>query len=206
MKQPIIMAGLYEKTQREKNIEDGKIDKYYFLSEINSLPSITQDDLHFAETVYKEYNKIPFDDLCWLVRDLRYTIEKYKTAAGTNDIKFESISINSNKGTINVPADVFFKSKQCKEIRLLSREISDSRNKELEFYLSLTLNKIWRFLKVTQLGESQKRVVAGMILVYFKLPEKKPIPTKTEWDENQISGTYKRFLNDTVKSLVKKLK
>jgi hypothetical protein len=64
------MAGVYENSEREKNIVDGKI-KYYFLRELELLPEIDQDDLDFAKLVIAEYDKIPSDDLYWLIRDIR---------------------------------------------------------------------------------------------------------------------------------------
>ena len=117
---PVIMAGMYEKTQREKDIEAGIVFKYYFLREINTLPEICPNDSRFAEIVCNEYVKLPIDDLCWLIRDIRYGIQKDQTdfAAGMssmslnfweklchNGIEFKSISITSNKGTIELTSD-----------------------------------------------------------------------------------------------------
>ena len=225
VKKPVIMAGLYEKDARDKRIEKGIIDKYYFLREINSLPEITQEDYIFATMLQTEYVKLPFDNLCWLIRDLRDGIQKYQTDfdAGmlsmdanfwnklcANGIEFKSISITSNIGTIELSAShpIFehYFYPQFKKIRLLHREISESQSKVLKYYLvDLPFNKICRFLKTTQLGEFQIRVVTGMFLVYLKLQKTKPVMTEIEWDnEPTYADNYKRYLSETVKDWIKR--
>jgi len=225
VKQPVIMAGLYEKDARDKRIEKGIIDKYYFLREINSLPEITQEDYIFATMLQTEYVKLPFDDLCWLIRDLRDGIQKYQTDfdAGmlsmdanfwsklcANGIEFKSISITSNIGTIELSAShpIFehYFYPQFEKIRSLHRKISESQSKGLKYYLvDLPFNKICRFLNTTQLGEFQIRVITGMFLVYFKLSKTKPLMTVSELaDSPKYPGNYKRYLSDTVKDWIKR--
>lgn len=224
VKQPVPMAGLYEKDEREKNIEAGKIDKYYFLREINSLPEITQEDYYFAVLRKRDYDKLPFDDLCWLIRDLRFIIQKYETdfKAGTssmsqnfwdklcaNGIIFKSISITSDKGTIDLTANhplfehYFYP--QLKKIKLLHHEILESQSKEWKYYLiDLPFHNIWKFLNTTNLGEFQKRVITGMFLVHFKLNRIKPIMTEPEWEDNpDYADSYKHYLSDRVKTWLK---
>jgi hypothetical protein len=225
-KQPVIMAGLYEKTQREKDIEAGKVFKYYFLSDIETLPEISQADCRFAETVCHEYSRIPFDDLCWLIRDLRHGIQKYQAdyKAGmlsmnsnfwdklcSNGIEYKSISITSNKGTIEIPAShivfEYYFAPQLKKMKLLQRDILETQAKGQKFNLvAMPFNKIWQFLNTTELGPVQKRVVTGMLLVYFNLHRGKSLMTETEFNGNPTSAdTYKRYLSDTVKDWLKAL-
>jgi hypothetical protein len=219
-RKPVVMAGLYEKTQREKDIEAGIILKYYFLSDINSLPEISQNDARFAEKVCNEYNKLPYDDVCWLIRDLRHGVEKYQAdyKAGmlsmnsnfwgklcTNGIEFKSISINSNMGTIELLANhIIFEHyfyPQLKKIKLLQRDVAESFSKGQKYSMvDLPFNKIWQFLSTTKLGPSQRKVVAGMFLVYFNLYKGKPLMTEIEFNANSTyPGTYKRYLSDRVK-------
>jgi hypothetical protein len=221
---PFIMAGLYEKTQREKDIEAGIVFKYYFLREINTLPEISLNDSSFAEKVFNEYDKLPFDDLCWLIRDIRYGIQRYKAdyEAGmlsmnsnfweklcANGLEFKSISITSNKGTIELTAGhpIFehYFYPQFKKIKLLQRDILESQSKGQKFYMvNLPFNNIWRFLNTTQLGEFQKRVITGMFLVYFNLYKDKPLMTEKEWNKDPTyAATYKHYLSDTVKGWLK---
>ena len=113
----LIMARLDEKNQREKDIEAGIVSQYYFLRDINTIPEISQNDSRFAEIVCNAYDKLPFNELCWLIRDIRYGIQKYQTdfEAGmlAMDSSFwdminanvKSISITSDKGTIEITSD-----------------------------------------------------------------------------------------------------
>jgi hypothetical protein len=224
--EPIAIAKIHERSEREMCIETGKSDKYFFLNEKNILPEIDPNDLRFAETVFAEYSKIPFDDLCWLIRDLRYVIQKYQEDYDVGmlsmnenfweklcgkEIEFKSISITSNKGTIDVMANhplfEHYFSPQLKKIRLLHREILESQSKEVKFYMvDLPFSKIWIFLNTTDLGEFQKRVVAGMFLVYFKLYKVKSIMKEIEWKENPTyATTYKHYLSDIVKTWLKEI-
>lgn len=225
-KQPVIMAGFHDKSEKEKNLDAGNPDKFYFLSDISSLPEISLDDSHFGETVCNEYNKIPFDDLCWLIRDIRDSVQKYKTdfEAGMSSmdanfweklcgkgIEFESISITSNKGTIELPAShIIFKHffyPRFKKIKLLQRDFLESQSKGQKFYMvDLPFNKIWQFLSTTKLEERpfQKRVVTGMFLVYFNLNKGKPLMTEIEWNRNPTyAKNYKRYLSDTVRDWIR---
>ena len=96
---------------------------------------------------------------------------------------------------------------QLKKIKLLQRDIAESFAKGQKFYLvDLPFKKIWQFLNTTQLGKFQRRVVAGMFLVYFDLYKVKPLMTEIEWNENPTyANTYKHYLSDTVKDWLKAL-
>jgi|SRR5450759_1149375 len=140
----------------------------------------------------------------------RSTFRKCNEYLFPTDAVIESITLKSNKGVVCISSNdpIYYRllapvleMKQSFQTRLVIQ------NKVLgSTLIEATLKDIIAFLtSSTTLNKFQKNVVVGMILVHFKLYKGKPLLQKEEFDnKDRDTQDYKHYLNDIVKSRVKK--
>lgn len=191
------------------------------ISDNDFFPPIIAEDYDFALKIKKEYD-VPFNELCLLIREIRWSIHddlseiKDRSEIVYNmllkrvfdsDARILKIDIATNKGSVTITkSDIFFnffsfvfKSAQYKLHKLLNSE--NSRNRLYENYF--LLYSIFTYFNGTSLNKFQQRVSIGMFLVHFKLG--KPVMTEKKFNANPTGHKdYKHYLNDIVKSRLKK--
>ena len=205
--------------------------KVLHLTPVSSLPPITPEDHNFALRIKKEYNKkkynLSFNELCWLIRDVRDTLQEgfselkedsrlrdtYEKLFAS-DVEIKGISINTNKGDIKISSTESLFNYFLIQIKKIHSEFDKTLNSEDDF-----LNRMGKqsaFLKTvvycdeTSLGPFQKKVVIGMFLVHFRLYKGKPLLTepgfKTKQSEGELLGypSYKHYLVEIVENRLKK--
>lgn len=220
-KRPLASIKWTESIDQEEAIESGK-HKYSFLIDLQALPEITESDLIIAKSLISEYSKIPFEPLCWLVRDLSYTLNKYREDFNadmlsldenywnklcSDDIDYKAVTFDSNKGQISIPANsIIFQHyflPIIEKLKALHTKTNTAQAKEMEAFLNyVTFMKTWRFFDSTDLGTQQKRISAGMIFQHFNLFELK---SRQDWNPEGSYGYYRQYLNDRVKQMLKSI-
>jgi hypothetical protein len=182
--------------------------KNLHLTPVSSLPPITPEDHNFALMVKKEYN-LPFNELCWLIRDVRDTLQE-----GFSELK-ESVNDDYEKKyykglrTVNLKSDdPLFNTfnNHLKKIKIAIRIEKDSAEKFINKikYESAFL-KIVIYFHQTDLIKISKHVVVGMFLTHFKLYKGKPYKTKAEWkDKPTQDDNWENYLFGRVKTRIKK--
>ena len=88
------------------------------MTPIDLLPPITPEDSEFANKVKDEYNNLPYDELCWLIRDIRDTLNDDHSALKkdsrfrdtynklfASDVEIKGVTINTNKEDLFIKAD-----------------------------------------------------------------------------------------------------
>jgi hypothetical protein len=229
-KRPVITANLYSKGVRRrlymfdliKRMTGHSKRSYSYLTALQSMPEISENDLNFVKSLQSEYSKIPFEPLCWLVRDLRYTLnqhsenfnagmlsmdENFWSKICSDDMNFKALTFESNNGQISITADSiifqFYFLPIVEKLRKVRKNINDAQAKEMETSLNYVIfMKTWRFFYGTGLGPQQKRISTGMILQHFKLFG---LTAQQDWQPVGSYITYKEYLNDRVKQMLKKV-
>lgn len=191
------------------------------ISDNDFFPPIIGEDNDFALKIKKEYD-VPFDELCLLIREIRWSIhddlseikdrseivyDMLLKRVFDSDARILKIDIVTNKGSVSITkSDIFLNlfsfiinRAKYKLQTLLNSE--NSKNRLFENYF--LLHSIFTYFNGTSLNKFQQRVSIGMFLVHFKLG--KPVMTEEEFNANPTGHTdYKHYLNDIVKSRLKK--
>lgn len=204
-KKPVLMADLQVNSEPQK---------------APALPAMTDNDLNFAKSVFNEYQKIPFEPLCQLVREIRHDLRKYPEDfnAGmlsmdlnfwdklcSDDIEFTAVTIESNKGEIRIPADsIIFQEyflRQLERLKSLHTKINETEAKGFNyFYEYIIFMKVWRFIfPITDLHIQQKQIATGKILQYFHLCN---LPVEANWMSDRSYEYYWQEINDRIRKII----
>lgn len=186
------------------------------LTPISLLHPITSEDENFAMKVKDEYN-LPYDELCWLIRDVRDTLNDDWSAVKkdsmfrdtynklfASDVEIKGITINTNKENIFISSDTSLFDYFLIQIKKIHSKIENAIDDQ-DHYLP-AWSKIRALLKTdcyisgTSLGPFQKNVVIGMFLFHFRLDKGKPLLSQLEFKSKQEKGellgydSYKHYL------------
>ena len=190
------------------------------LTDIKLLPEITEEDKELLIELSHKYRYLPFDELCWLIRDIRNELNdglsefrEDSRLKATYEILSESeikeIVIKTNKGAINVKIsdpvfDQYFKS----PIKRIKRDFRESLNSENEFLKSLigraAFAKILIYFKGISKNDNQMFISIGMFLVHFKLHVGEPYKTKDQFKDCPQTISYERHLREIARKRVEK--
>lgn len=187
------------------------------------LPQMTEQDQAFALEVHNQY-KIPFDDLCRLIANVRNNIvddfEKLKESSDRvqtfnklfdPEIEIKGVNIITNKGTIEIDSSDRFYS--CLKIPI--QRIKDKFKADLKYLddrlpkgaKAHSCNDVMKFIKATSLKPRHKEILAFEFIHYFKFHwDSKPTKTKKEWDANPTEAkNYPAYCRDIGKSRLQNL-
>lgn len=207
-KKPVLMADLQPASEPKK---------------APALPAITENDLNYAKSVHSENQKIPFEPLCQLIREIRHDLNKYQTDfnAGmlsmdlnfwnllcSDDIEFTAVTIESNKGQIRIPASsIIFQEyflRQLARLKTLHTEVKEAEVKEFTyFYEYMIFMKVWRFFDNTSLIIQHKQIATGKVLQYFRLCN---LPIEANWTPHHSYKYYWQEINDRIRKILDSLK
>jgi hypothetical protein len=196
------------------------------LTPISLLHPITSEDEDFAMKVYDEYS-LPYDELCWLIRDIRDTLNDGFSAFKkdsrfrdtynelfASDVEIKGITINTNKEDIFIKTDSSLFDYFLNQIQKIHSEI-EKKIDDQDHYLP-AWSKINALLKTdfyisdTSLGPFQKNVVIGMFLFHFRLDRGKPLLSQLEFKSKQEKGeflgydSYKHYLAEAAERRLEK--
>jgi hypothetical protein len=196
------------------------------LTPISLLHPITPEDEVFAMKVKDEYN-LPYDELCWLIRDIRDTMNDDYLAVKkdsrfrdtynelfASDVEIKGITINTNKEDIFIKADSSLFDYFLTQIQKIQSELEnkiDDQNHYLPAWSKINaLLKTDRYISGTSLGPFQKNVVIGMFLFHFKFYKGEQLLTQIEFKTKQDNGellgydSYKHYLAEKAERCLKK--
>lgn len=187
------------------------------LTPIDLLPPITPEDSEFANKVSIEYN-LPFDELCWLIRDIRDTLNDDNAAVKNDsrfrdtynklfasDVEIKGVTINTNKEDVFISSDTSWFNYFLAQLKRINGELENSINSQ-DHYLNgwsklSALLKTDQYISGTPLGPDQKKVVIGMFIFHFKLKKGRRLFTEVEFKQKhdysgELNGyvSYKDYL------------
>ena len=175
------------------------------LTPLSILPPITPEDNEFALLVKNECN-LPFDELCWLIRDIRDNIQDLELKEIFDEYKekyYEKLEVvNLN------PDDPLFNTfnKHLKKIKIAirsKRELDDKFINKIK--IDSVFFKLLFYLRQTSLIKIKKHVVFGLFIIHFKLYKKKPYKNKKEWtDKPTADDNWENYIYGIVKNRLKK--
>ena len=188
--------------------------RYHFLNDMDSLPEIVEDDRMFVvKTLYvKNFSTISLEDLSWLMRDIRYTINKQNEGYALelsaisrifgnlleNGIEYHSIVINSNKGSFEIDAkgalfEEYF-GKQLRRLALLKRDLKGDAQESLDsMQFGILLGKIWKFMITSELDYYNRKVITGAILAHFNISTGTKILTAEAYEKSERVDPYRKY-------------
>jgi hypothetical protein len=189
------------------------------LTPIDLLTPITPEDSEFANKVSIEYN-LPFDEICWLIRDVRDTLKDGFSEFKENsrlkdtfdklfarDVEIKGICINTNKGTIDIKTsdsiyEVYFR----KQVQKIRRDFKDTLNLESDFLTSISKHSAFAKILIYFMGAhliDYKRNNAIFDFI-IKLSLGNPVMTEEEWVKDPTSDKdYKHYKNKIIRSRIK---
>jgi len=190
--------------------------KELHLTKSDLLPSITEADNEFALKVKKKYNKISFDDLCLLIRNIRYDISDefselketvselvdiYNKKLYSPGIEIHRIIVETNKGEVYFQPDdpftgSFFKTAIRKTENKLKKSKTKNENAIKHISYECIFAKIVTFAVLNSgLGPYQQIVFFGYFLVHFKIYKGEHLDTEDEFEIKRNEGKYLNYNN-----------
>ena len=187
---------------------------------------LNDNDREFANKIEMAY-QVPYNELCQLIKELReeidwdlnaprylseFQFDEFSEKLLASDVQIKEICITTNRGVVRLRKhDLFFDrflSACQKVIFKISRRFNlihpYKEPSHPKFENEFGFFSIVMFFRKSALKKFQQYVAIGSFLAYFKLSEK-PIRTEEEFnDDPNLTGDYKHYLYNIVKSRLKK--
>jgi len=191
-----------------------------FLIPEKYLPPITEKDREFSTKIQGEYN-LPEDEISWLIRDVRDTIqngfqklkedsrlkETYQNLF-SKDTEIKEISIKTTKNTIKIkPTDSIYDNYLKKPLSKMQRDFRmtlDSENDYLTSWAEYSaFTKIMIYLSGTGMNDNKSNIALFDFIQYFKIGG--PVNNEEDWKVLKTKGKtkyqdYKHYKASTVRS------
>jgi len=201
--------------------------KKIYLTDKRFLPEITEADNAFALDVKKIYRDISFNELVWLIREVRSTLEDNEfqenilehynnvyTDLLAPDIEIKAFHVVTNKKTVRVHPDIWLFPYFIDSVEKIKTGFEKRNKADLDYFISVPGRSAFMkvnyyifidpvFLFKNSLSNWKKRILLGLFIVHFNLLNK-TWKDKKAWQNKPTNNlSYNHYLADMVKSLLK---